>query len=150
MKSPVQSDLRQIQAQFESWRRTRPSSRQPIPDHLRQAAIALLDRYPASTISRHCRIHYRILKPFAASRSQTRATRIKAGSRAVKQSVIASESARPLFFHLPAAPSPEAAAMACRLIVDRPDGARLTLTLPSLDQAALTALCDRFLRDTSQ
>src|SRR5262249_62326427 len=35
----------------------------------------------------------------------------------------------------------------CRLLVERPDGARLALTLPSLDLASITKLCADFLRD---
>jgi hypothetical protein len=35
----------------------------------------------------------------------------------------------------------------CRLLVERPDGARLALTLPSLDLASITQLCADILRD---
>jgi hypothetical protein len=34
----------------------------------------------------------------------------------------------------------------CRLQIERPDGARLTLTLPSLDLASISRLCADFLR----
>jgi hypothetical protein len=34
----------------------------------------------------------------------------------------------------------------CRLQIERPDGSRLTLTLPSLDLASINRLCADFLR----
>jgi hypothetical protein len=34
----------------------------------------------------------------------------------------------------------------CRLLLERPDGARLTLTLPTLDLASINQLCVDFLR----
>jgi hypothetical protein len=43
--------------------------------------------------------------------------------------------------------SSAAFAAGCRLLVERPDGARLALTLPSLDLASITQLCADFLRD---
>jgi hypothetical protein len=49
MNKSLPSDLLKLKAQFESWRRTR-EKKGPIPDHLRKAAIALLDEYAARTI----------------------------------------------------------------------------------------------------
>lgn len=60
------------------------------------------------------------------------------------------------FFKLPpvaqaqAQPSPAQTSTPYRLQFERPDGARLTLTLPSLDAAALNALVADFLRGSSR
>jgi len=46
-------------------------------------------------------------------------------------------------------PRPVATSLAagCRLLIERPDGARLALTLPSLDLNPITKLFADFLRD---
>ena len=61
MNTVLPSDLHKLKAQFETWRRTR-TKQTAIPDHLRSAAIALLDRYSASMICRVCRLHPRTLE----------------------------------------------------------------------------------------
>jgi hypothetical protein len=64
----------------------------------------------------------------------------------------APKSSKPAFFKLPRpvtqTPTESLTAQtstAYRLQLERPDGSRLTLTLPSLDAAALNALCADFL-----
>jgi hypothetical protein len=58
---------------------------------------------------------------------------------------------RPAFYSLPpAAALPEAPVPAGnadgRLVLERPDGARLTLSVSQLDAASLSSLCSDFLR----
>lgn len=136
MKATVPSDLLKLKAQFEHWRKTR-STRSRIPAHLRQAAIALLDRYSAAAICRACRLHPHTLKPPAVSRP-----------RAPKASTTTAQ----VFLPLPTAEMfqpadlPQLAQAACHLVLERPDGTRLTLTLPQFEPTTLETLCAHFLR----
>ena len=134
MNTSLPPDLRKLKAQFESWRRTR-EKRGPIPTRLRKAAIALLDEHAQTTICRVCRIHPRILQEPVEPKPHRKAPAM-----------------HPDFFPLPAFAQPPPAASSaqahsdCQLLLERPDGARLTLTLPSLDAASLSTLCSNFLR----
>ena len=134
MNRSLPSDLLKLKAQFESWRRTR-QKKGPIPAHLRKVAIALLDEHAQTTICRVCRLHPRTLQEPARSKPKRKAA-----------------AKSPDFFPLPtmAQPAfsfPAAQARAdCQLLLERPDGARLTLTLPNLDAASLSTLCSNFLR----
>jgi len=130
MKASLPSDLLKLKAQFESWRRTR-EKRGPIPVHLRKAAIALLDKHAQTTICQVCRLHPRALREPIEPKAATTA---------------------PDFFALPPIVQPAISFSSaqtraeCQLLLERPDGARLTLTLPALDSAALADLCSNFLR----
>jgi len=134
MKSSLPADLLELKNQFEAWRKTR-QTRAPIPEELRQAAVALLERYSASLICRVCRLNPHSLKKPAASSSST-----------------APALPAPAFFSLSPLAAPPLAAQTrqahsdCRLQLERPDGARLTITLPVPDQATLAHLCADFLR----
>ena len=136
MNATVPSDLLKLKAQFEHWRKTR-STRSPIPAHLRQAAIDLLGRYSAAAICRACRLHPHTLKPPITPK--TKASKL-------------TTTAAPVFFSLPAAEAlpaaclPSRAQTDCRLVLERPDGARMTLAVPQLDAASLQTLCSNFLR----
>jgi hypothetical protein len=73
---------------------------------------------------------------------------------ATKRSDLVHHKPQTTFFTLPpdiALPEPRPVAtslpVGCRLLVERADGARLALTLPSLDLASITKLCADFLRD---
>jgi hypothetical protein len=136
MNATAASDLLKLKAQFEHWRKTR-STRSRIPAHLRQAAIDLLDRYSASAICRACRLHPHTLKPPAVSTPSPRKS---------------TATTAQVFFPLPA---PEMlpphywshqAQADCRLVLERPDGARLTLALPQIEPTMLETLCSNFLR----
>jgi hypothetical protein len=127
MNAAIPSDLLKLKTQFETWRKTR-TKRSPIPDQLRQAAIALLDQCSASLICRVLRLHpHTLRKPAAASAPPKTAPK-----------------KMPDFFPLPPgeffssirSPQP-----ACRLLLERPDGSRLTIDLPALDPASLSTLC---------
>ena len=133
MGNSLPADLTKLQTRFEHWRNTR-QTRSPIPEDLLHAARALLGRYPASRICRACRLH-----PTSLHR------RTKPAPRSVKPATSASQSAGAppaAFYSLP----PVLTAAECRLVLDRPDGARLTLVLPGLDATSLSSLCSDFLR----
>ena len=138
---PIPDDLLELQARFVQWRANRKYNREPIPDQLRDAALEMSRRYPPSLLQRVLKIQLCRLM----LKAKTNARRSKR------------QQPQTAFFQLP----PPAASLdaesltpqtstACRLQLERLDGARLSLTLPSLDAAALHALCADFLRGYSR
>ena len=133
----IPDDLLELQVRFDQWRANRRYKREPIPDQLRDAALEMSRRYPPSLLRRVLKIQLCRLMP----KAKTNARRSKR------------QQAQTAFFNLP----PPAASLgaeslapqtstAYRLQLERPDGSRLTLTLPSFDAAALHALCADSLR----
>lgn len=143
MNNSLPDDLARLQARFERWRNTR-TTRSPIPQDLLQAARTLLHRYSVSAICRACRLH-----PASLHKPTTTVSTSSKAARPVRKSAGTSQTA---FFCLPPAVSlPESpvhtpAGENCRLVLERTDGARMTLVLPQLDPTALSNLCSSFLR----
>jgi len=136
MDSTVPADLLKLKARLEDWRATRKYARQPIPEEFRQAAAEMTERHPPSLVRRVLKLDpWRMKKP------------------ATKKSDRARHKPQTAFFTLPPEPSlllPGSSApqnlAGCRLQIERPDGSRLTLTLPSLDLASARQICADFLR----
>ena len=136
MKSAIPSDLLKLQKRFESWRKTR-AKRSKTPDRLLKAAAALLDHYSASMVCRVCGINLRTLRRRSSSKASTR------------RSATPASNFFPLSLTLPqpdVSSSPRQARNDCRVLLERPDGARLSIFLPSLTEASIYALCSSFLR----
>lgn len=134
----IPAQLLELQTRLDAWRADRKYLRQPLPDELRKAALELSRRYPPSLLRRVLKIDpWRLNKELAVKRS-SRAT--------------ARESPPPAFFKLPEMavspvnPSSPQTINDCRLQLERPDGARLTFTLPALEISAINLLCFDFLR----
>ena len=136
MDSTVPADLVKLKDRLEAWRTTRKYTRQPIPDEFRQAAAEMARRYSPSLIRKVLKLNpWRLKKP------------------STKKSARAHQRPQTAFFTLP----PEVTLLApnsaaphnlpgCRIQIERPDGSRLTLTLPSLDLASLRQICADFFR----
>jgi hypothetical protein len=130
--------LLKLKARFETWRTNRKYVREPIPDELWNAAADLSRRYPPSLVSRVLKLDPSRLKKLLIKRSARTSVRKKPQA---------------AFFQLPTeialpdvgSPLPQSPT-SCRLQIERPDGSRLTLTLPSLDLASINRLCVDFLR----
>jgi hypothetical protein len=124
MNSPLPADLLELKAQFDHWRSIRPYIRQSIPEDLRHAALEMSQRYSPALVGRALKFDpQRLKKPQTA------------------------------FFKLPTEvilPKPDSsvvpAATGCRVLLERPDGARLILMLPSLDLTEINRLCSDFRR----
>jgi hypothetical protein len=137
----IPDDLLDLQSRFIQWRANRKHKREPIPDELRDAALEMSRRYPPSLLRRVLKIQLCRLTP----KAETHPRRSKR------------QHAQTAFFKLP---PPQASlgaeslapqtSTAYRLQLERQDGSRLTLTLPSLDAATLSALCADFLRGSSR
>lgn len=142
MNDSLPDDLAKLQARVEHWRNTR-TTRSPIPDDLLQAARALLDRYSVSMVCRVCRLHPTSLH----KRTKLSST----SSKRAKPVHKSADTSQPAFYCLPPAvslpePTVSISPANCRLVLERTDGARMTLVLPQLDAAALSTLCSNFLR----
>ena len=138
MNSTIPADLLELKARFETWRTNRKYVREPIPDELWNAAADLSRRYPPSLVGRFLKLDPSRLKKLLIKRSARTSVRKKPQA---------------AFFQLPTeialpdvgSPLPQSPT-SCRLQIERPDGSRLTLTLPPLDLASIHQLCADFLR----
>jgi hypothetical protein len=138
MNSTIPADLLELNARFETWRTNRKYVREPIPADLWNKAADLSRRYPPSLVGRVLKLDPSRLKKFLLKRPARTSTRKKA---------------QPTFFQLPTEIAlPEIGSAlpqsptGSRLQIERPDGSRLTLTLPSLDLVFISRLLADFLR----
>jgi len=138
MNSTIPADLLELNARFETWRVNRKYVREPIPDELWKAAAELSRLYPPSLVGRVLKLDPSKLKKLLIKRPARSSVRKKPQA---------------AFFQLPTetalpevkSPLPQGP-IGCRLQIERPDGSRLTLTLPSLDLVSISRLCAEFLR----
>jgi hypothetical protein len=141
METTIPADLLDLKTRLDHWRANRKYLRQPLPLDLRQAAISISKQYPGALVRRLLN-----LDPWRLKRS---ATKKPASSTAPKKQPAT-------FFQLPTdsllsvpVPAPSSPAD-CRLQIERPDGARLTLTLPALDLVSFNRIAADFLRGDKQ
>ena len=145
MMATSSADLARTRAAFDSWRATR-SGRCPVPDHLWGKALALLNQYPLARVARELRIS---------------PTRLKKRSAAAAAALCSTQPSAPPFLTIhPADLAPasgpiqlsspshhhRSAEAGCRLLIERADGSRLVLSLPSTDWEQLRVLLVTFLR----
>ena|SRR5262245_40033225 len=138
MTSTIPADLLELKARLETWRTNRKYVREPIPDELWNAAANLSRRYPPSLVGRVLKLDPSRLKKLLIKRSAGASTRKKpqAAFFQLSTGVALPEVGSPL----PQSPT------GFRLQIERPDGSRLTLTLPALDLVSISRLCADFLR----
>jgi hypothetical protein len=132
----IPADLIELKARFDAWRASRKYVREPIPDDLWSAAADLSRRYPPSLAGRVLKIDSSRLKKPATKKSDR--------VRNKPQTAFFTLPPEPTLL-LPGSSTPQNLA-GCRLQIERPDGSRLTLTLPSLDLASARQICADFLR----
>jgi hypothetical protein len=136
MDSTVPADLLKLKDRLEAWRATRKYARQPIPDEFRQAAADMAGRYSTSLVRRILK-----LDPWQLNKRTTK--KPDRARHKPKTAFFTLPSETPLLLHGSSAAQDLAG---CRLQIERPDGARLTLMLPSLDMLSINRLCADFLR----
>ena len=138
----IPDDLLKLKVRFDQWRATRKTRSEPIPEELRSEALEMTKRFSSSLLLRVLKVQVWHLKKRGLTKRSVRAAAPKLSKAA--------------FFKLPPSAQAQAESLttqsstAYRLQLERPDGSRLTLTLLSLDAAALNALCADFLRDSSR
>lgn len=141
METTIPAELLDLKARLDQWRANRKYLREPLPDDLRQAVIAASQKYPGLLLRRILKID-----PWRLNKSMA-----KKPAHATKR-----KKQQTAFFKLPTdavLPAPVSAAPVvadCRLQIERPDGARLTLTLPALDLVSINRLAADFLRGDKQ
>jgi hypothetical protein len=142
MNSPLPADLLDLKARFDYWRSTRPYIRQPIPDELCQAALEASQRYSPALVGRALKLDPSRLKKMATKPARRKAPLKKPQTAFFRlpTEVILPESDASIF----------QATTTCRLQFERPDGSRLTLTLPRLDPETINRLCADFLRGSGR
>ena len=146
MTDQIPSDLLKFKIRLDAWRKKRKYLRQPLPDGLRREVLELCRRHPHSLIRRVLKLQPSRLKSPDKSRRR-RSFTTAARSRTRKQPPAA-------FFELPissaepkaASPAPTARTTSSRLVVERVDGSRLIIFLPSLEESSISTLCAEFLR----
>jgi hypothetical protein len=137
----IPAELLDLKARLDQWRANRKYLREPLPDDLRQAVISVSQRYPGILLRRVLKID-----PWRLNRSMAKKP-ARAATRKKQQTA---------FFKLPTdavLPVPVSAAPVatdCRVQIERPDGARLILTLPALDLVSINRLAADFLRGDKQ
>lgn len=132
------SELARVQSLFEQWRARRTTPRQRIPAELWDAAIALLNHFSLSVVARSLRVSSQQLR----DRRDALLGPDTAGAAGAPQVRFVEFPAAALTATDAAAGNAEAAA---RLVLERPDGARLSLTLPTSRWDRVDALLSRFL-----
>jgi hypothetical protein len=137
----IPDDLLELQARFDQWRANRKYNREPVPDQLRDGALEMSHRYPPSLLRRVLKIQLCRLMP----KAKTNARRSKRQQPQTAFFKLQSPAAS-----LGAASLTPQSSTDCRLQLEHQDGARLSLTLPSFDTAALHALVADFLRGSSR
>jgi nitroreductase len=138
MDTTIPAELLDLKNRFDHWRSTRKYNCQPIPDELRDAALEMARRFPSSLLQQVLKIQLWSLKKRGAAKRPAPPASPK--------------SSQGAFFKLPTESVLSASVSALpdfsgdRVQIQRPDGARLTITVPSLDLASIQRLCADFLR----
>jgi hypothetical protein len=131
MNTQVSKQLLDLKAEFDLWRQSRTSIRTPIPDHLWQKAAALLNTHSLSTICSFCGLHPDRLKKWAALLANKPVATTHSNNQ--QKHILHND-----FFHLPSPPPDQSLTVAqlplpssITLLIERADGSRLSLSLPS-------------------
>jgi hypothetical protein len=139
MEAPLPAELLELKTRFDQWRATRKYKSEPVPDDLRRATLDMTGRFPSSLLQQVLKVQLWHLKKRSAAKRPAPA--------------VAPKSPQAAFFKLPAEsilPQTTSSSLSNngnRLQLERPDGARLTIIVPSLELAAIQRLCADFLRD---
>ena len=107
--------LSEVQQRFEQWRQSRVRCNAPVPEALRQQALALCERHPVSRVTQALRINHAMIKEWR-------------------------HDAAPVFMPLSMAAEP---ADVVQLSLQHPNGMQLQLS--GLDQVQLSHLFSQFM-----
>lgn len=146
MRSNGRPDLDDVLKRFDAWRRRSPQP--PFPLELWRAACELLDRYSAHTICETLRLNESRFKQMRVAVGR-KANGMRGGAR---RGADAKKRETPVFVDLgvigalPGERTPaERNSSSCSVVIERPDGARLTLDWPAPDSTSIAMLCTSFL-----
>jgi hypothetical protein len=150
MSTELKPDLQQVKTAFKNFRAGRVGNNKPrLPETLWGQAIALLEHYPFAVVCRELRLKPNYLRQRAAAVQEGRTEKFKLASAAKKPRAKPQQDFLLLTARdLSAAPGQTQLlepTSTCRVVIERPDGSRLQLTMPP-DWARIEALCAGFLR----
>jgi hypothetical protein len=141
METALSRDLNSVRAEFENWR-TQRKSRERIPENLWAAAISMLDYYPITKVSRELKLNLKQLKKRSKHNGKVERQNHKS------KKAFLEVSAGDLVKTLPLSQNAEvsnASETTCRIVFERSDGSRLSLSLP-LECNLIESICFNFLR----
>lgn len=138
MRALTRPDLDDVHAQFEAWRAAK-RGRRVIPERLLRAAVALLDRYPPSTICRRLRLN---ATRFARARQSLAGKHAKArggGGAFVELAALGVAASEPQLSLVRLDALNRGAE--CRVVLEPATGGRLSVELARVDAAWLEVAC---------
>ena len=110
----IPSDLREVQAQFEDWRKTR-NRIEPISESLWESAMQAATRHGVNPVAKALHLDYRKLKQHVVCRQEAPPAK-------------SADDERSVFLEIPALRSPSDVGVVLEL--EAPDGAKLVVRLP--------------------
>ena len=147
MLSPTASDLlEQTRAAFQSFRSSHQNKRTRLPEDLWQMAISLLDSFSITRVCRELRLDPQRLRkhrpasnstPSAALRPALHFCEVKAATQNLATVGPSSTEASADY---------SSTALSLRLVLERPDGTRLSVSVPASELSQLTSLYSLFLQ----
>jgi hypothetical protein len=142
MNEPTRiDDLASVRFDFEQWRRTR-TGRARIPEPLWRAAIDLVRHYPAARVARELGLSPSLLHRRLRAERNAEDGSSPTPHRFVE---IAPRALVQIDRSRPAAEARRFAETPVSLTLERADGARLLLSVPSADWNRVEAICSAFL-----
>ncbi len=146
MPKPVSPELLDFKAQLDHHRQSH-SPRSRIPEHLWQQAVALLERHSASAICRLTHLHLEGLQKRAATLAPKPPSTPSAQTfLQLDSSTLSTPSPDDTTRATSNITVPSTNTPAYHLAVERADGCRFTLHLPTSEWPQLEAFCSLFLR----
>src|SRR5262249_6084703 len=136
MRKNIPAEVLALKSRFDQWRAKRNHIRERVPNDLREAVVRLAQHYSPSLVRGVLTIDPWRINGSTASKTNS-----------------ARKKTTATFFQLPlevSAPAPRTVAGGAagfRLQLERPDGARLTLSSPALDLDSVRQFCADFLRN---
>lgn len=139
--SNTAADLARTRHAFEVWRANR-QRRTRIPPQLWEQAVSLLAFHPLSRVARELRLDPAELRKRGQAVVKQPAPALSLAPRFVEIAAAGLNDANSSQLQTPAVPN---TTTACRLQIERADGHRLTLHLPSSEWSRIEALYSLFL-----
>lgn len=151
MNRAILLDLATVRAELQGWRAQR-KGKERIPEKFWNAAIALLDFYPFHKVCKELNLNTKQLKKRVEANStsiqrQPNANKAAQQNRSRKQTFL-KVSAGDLINSLPisnTAQLPNGAEPICRIVFERADGSRLSLSLP-VELNLIQSICNGFIK----
>jgi len=143
MIATIPAKLLALKKRFDDWRANRQHLREPIPDELRRAVLEMSRHYPRTLVRQILKVDpHRLQKPTPKPPARTTVRK--------KPTATFIQLSPPISLPELGASPPPSATDTCRLQLERPDGSRLTLTLPVTDSLTINRLCADFLRGSDR